>query len=97
MSDPNSVETAVVKKARNVLEAELLAGILESEGIPAFVDGRFLQDEFAMPKKMLGLDHGVRVRVRKEHLEEAKKILELARESGKSLDEGDGEGDETPD
>jgi len=46
---------------------------------------------------MLGLDHGVRVRVRKEHLEEAKKILELARESGKSLDEGDGEGDETPD
>lgn len=94
MSDPDSVETVVVKKARNVFEAELLASILESEGIPAFVDGRFLQDEFAMPKKMLGLGHGVQVRVRKEQLEEAKKILEMARESGKSLEETD---DETPD
>ena len=92
MSDPDAVETAVVKKARNVLEAELLAGILESEGIPAFVDGRFFQDEFAMPKKLLGLDYRIKVRVRKEHLEEARRILELARESGKAMEEAD----ETP-
>ena len=93
MSDPDAVETAVVKKARNALEAELLASILESEGIPAFVDGRYLQDEFAMPKKILGFDYFVKVRVRKEHLEEARRILELARESGKAMEEAD----ETPD
>jgi len=90
MSNPDNVETAVVKKARTVFEAELLVGILESAGIPAFVDGRFLQDEFAMPKKMLGLDHGVKVRVRKEQLEEAKMVLEMARKSGERLEDDDG-------
>lgn len=94
--NPDAVELVVVEKASNSFEAELIAGILESAGIPAMIDGRFLQDEFAMPQKMLGMK-GVKVCVRKEDLEDARQVLadtrEAADESG-ATESNDGGSDD---
>ncbi len=93
MTSRDDVELKVVAKARNTIEAELFVGILKAADIPAMVDGRYLQDEFAMPQKMLGLE-GIKVRVRKEDLAEARLALDAAREAGQALD-SEPETDET--
>jgi hypothetical protein len=72
MSDPNTV---VVKIASSPAQAKIFVALLQGEGIPAFVDGDSLSDEFAMSRKLMNLA-GVKVMVPKSSLEQAKKALE---------------------
>jgi CBS domain-containing protein len=72
MSDPNTV---VVKIASSPAQAKIFVALLQGEGIPAFVDGDSLTDEFAMSRKLMNLA-GVKVMVPKSSLEQAKKVLE---------------------
>lgn len=44
----------VVHTAKSFHGAQILAGLLESEGIPAKVPGAELMDEFAMGQKLVG-------------------------------------------
>ena len=89
MSDQDNVELVEVASARNTLEADLIVTILEDAGIPATIDNRYSQDDFAVPSKMLGFDEGVKVRVRKQDLEEARRVLEETHESARALDDGE--------
>ena len=86
MSDQDNVELVVVTSVKNTVEAELIVNILEDAGIPAAIDGRYLQDDFAIPQKMLGVE-GVKVRVRKQDLAEAQRVLAEVRKSAETLDD----------
>lgn len=80
-SDP---DIAVLETARTPLAAELIVAVLRAEGIPAYVEGALLQDEFAVSQRILGLG-GVRIQVPRERLEDARKALAAAREAGTRL------------
>ena len=89
-------DIGVLETARTPLAAELIVAILRAEGIPAYVDGSLLQDEFAVSQRVMGLG-GVKIQVPRERLEEARKALEAAREAGTKLGPGSeetGEGGE---
>jgi len=86
MDDADNVELVKIQTARNTVEAELIASILEAAGIPTMLDSRYLQDEFAVPKKMIG-GEGTTVYVRKEQEDEARRVLAEARAAGEALDE----------
>ena len=70
--------------------AEMLMSMLRSNGITAHVDGRLLQDEWAMTQKVLG-QAGVTVQVPRGQLDEARAILDEARKAGEAMSD-----DETP-
>jgi hypothetical protein len=69
MSEPDFV---VVHTASGFQEARLLAGFLESEGVPARVPGSELSDEFGMAQKLSGAADVV---VLGRDLEKAKEIV----------------------
>ena len=73
--------------------AALVAQILKDAGVPAYVAGSLLQDEWAMSQKAMGL-LGVEVQVPAEYLDEAREILKEAREAGKLLSEDSEPGSE---
>jgi hypothetical protein len=77
-------DIVVVATARTPMEAQLIVSILESEGIPAYVGGSLLQDEFAMSQAMLGLS-ATTIEVPRQRLDEAKRALDAARDSGHFL------------
>jgi len=93
MDDADNVELVEIKKAGNPLEAELIVSILEAAGIPTMLDSRYLQDDFAVPKKLIG-GEGTRVYVRKEQEEDARRVLAEARAAGEALNEDDPSEDE---
>ena len=62
----------VVHTASGFHAAQVLAGLLESEGIPAQVPGAELMDEFGMAQKLSGTAEVV---VAREHLERAADIV----------------------
>lgn len=74
MTDPIAV---VAKIASTPDQAKLYVAMLQAEGIPAYVDGATLADEFAMSRAMLNLS-SVRVMVPTASLAKAKEILEPA-------------------
>lgn len=73
-----SSELVVVETASTASMAQIIAGILKAAGIPAYVAGSLLQDEWAMSQKLMGL-LAVEVQVPRKSLEEARKVLEDAR------------------
>ena len=81
----DDVELVVVKQTKTTFGAENIAGILEASGIPTLVEGRSLQDEFALSQRALGLT-GCRVKVRKRDLENARRIIEEAQATSEALD-----------
>ena len=95
MSEPISV---VVKVARTPEQAKVFVAMLQAEGIPAFVEGNALADEFAMSQRMLNTQN-VRVMVPSEAAERAAELLEpsevdpeqLAREAMEAADDPDAE------
>lgn len=68
--------------------AEMLMSMLQANGIPAHVDGRLLQDEWAMAQKALG-QAGVTVEVPASRLDEARAVLAEARRAGEAMEAGD--------
>ncbi|HET6202506.1 MAG TPA: DUF2007 domain-containing protein [Planctomycetota bacterium] len=66
--------------------ATVLLSILLAEGIPAYIAGTLLQDEFALSQRLMGLN-AVEIQVPRNRLEEARKVLEAARQAGRELPE----------
>lgn len=81
MSDQSFV---VVHTASSFQEARILAGFLESEGIPARVPGAGLSDEFGMSQKLAGTAD---VAVLQSNLEAAKDIVAAWVERGNQASE----------
>ena len=63
-------------------EAQIIVAVLRSAGIPAFVEGTSLMDEWAVSQRIMG-QIGVEVKVAAEDLERARTILEEARAAGR--------------
>ena len=78
------IEIVDLETAPSPIIAGMIVQALRSAGIPAFVNGGMLQDEFAITQKLLGLNE-VTIQVRKDQLEDAKKIREMMHEAGKDL------------
>ena len=65
----------VAKIATTPDHAKVLAALLQAEGIPAYVAGQGLADEFAMSQRLMNSE-GVRVLVPAGSLEAAQEILQ---------------------
>ena len=70
----------VIHRAQSRSEAQIVVSVLRSAGIPAYVDGQFLNDEFAASQAIMNLG-SVEVQVPHEAAAEARKILAEARAS----------------
>ena len=79
-------ELVVFEKADSQIEASIIKGILESEGIPVYVDGELLMDEFNMSQKLMNMS-GISIEIAQEDLERARAIVASARDSGKAMEE----------
>ena len=82
----DDIEIVELETAPSPIIAGMIVQALRSAGIPAFVKGSLLQDEFAITQKVLGLNE-VTIQVQKHRLEDARKIREMMREAGKNLKE----------
>ena len=69
------MDTVVLTSVPQPAIAELIVGLLKSEGIPAYSDGETLQDAFAVSQRTFG----IRIFVTEDRLEEANRVLEEAR------------------
>ena len=65
---------AVVRVATSPEQAQVFAALLQGAGIPAFVEGSGLADEFAVSRRMLN-QQSVRVYVPTASLEQAREVL----------------------
>jgi hypothetical protein len=74
-------DRVVVETAKTPLQAQLIVSILHAAGIPAYVGGTLLQDEFAISQAAMGLQ-ATRIEVPRECLEAAREILDEARRAG---------------
>lgn len=74
MSNPLSV---VAKVASTPDQAKIYVALLQAEGIPAYVEGGALADEFAMSQRLMNLG-SVKVMVPASSLDKAKEILQPA-------------------
>lgn len=85
-------------QARNPWDARIIVAIMEDAGIPAFIPGGLLTDEFAMSQQLMNLT-AVKVRVPADRLEDAQAALAAARAAGEMLSEDSdtGEGEDPPD
>jgi len=79
-------EIAVLERAPTPAAASVIVAVLQAEGIPAYVNGTLLQDEFALSQRLMGLN-AVEIQVPRSRLEEARQVLQAAREAAKELPE----------
>ena len=79
------MEYEFLREARSGFEAQVLAGILRSAGIPAYVEGGMLVDEFAATQQLMNLQ-AVRILVPASSLDRARAALDEAAAAGKLLD-----------
>ena len=82
----NDAELVVAFQAATPFEAQNVAGILRSEGIPVFIEGGFLQDEIAVAGRITGRVD-CQVRVPKSYLKSARDAIAAARLSGRTFEE----------
>ena len=77
--------------------AQLVADLLREAGIPVYVGGSQLQDEWAISQKLMGL-LSTEVQVPRDRLEEARGILASVRNSAESpeADDEDESGGDSP-
>ncbi|HEX9793450.1 MAG TPA: DUF2007 domain-containing protein [Planctomycetota bacterium] len=80
-------EPVELMSAQSPAEAQIVASLLESAGIPVQLNGEALWDEFAVSQRALGL-LGTKVMVPEDRLEEARQVIAAARGDG-----ADGVGD----
>lgn len=78
-------EIVVLEHVTSPSVANFIVQALRFHGIPAYLDGCLLQDEFAMSQKALG-NICSDIQVPRSCLDEAKKILAIMREAGEKLD-----------
>ena len=78
-------ETALLVSARTPFEAKVISGLLASAGITVVSNLDLRNDEFAMAQSLMNLT-GVDVYVAEEELDEAKRVLADARDSGQVLE-----------
>lgn len=83
MADP--LELVVVHTAPNQTAAANVAGLLEAAGIPVWVEGRALQDEFALSQQLLRIG-STAVKVARERLDEARRLIAEALAAGRLLE-----------
>ena len=81
--------------AKTPFEARVVAGVLDDAGVPHFVEGGVLADEFATTQRMMNLQ-SVAVRVPETHLDAAREALEEARKAGELLGDDSEFGEEPP-
>ncbi|HEX6810070.1 MAG TPA: DUF2007 domain-containing protein [Planctomycetota bacterium] len=67
--------SAVVRVAASPAQAKIFVALLQAEGIPAYVEGDSLADEFASSRRLVNLI-GTEVKVPTSSLERAREILE---------------------
>lgn len=79
-------DIVVLETARSSAIASVIVQALKFEGIPAYVGGCLLQDEFAVSQRLLGLNC-VDIQVPRSCLEEAQKILKAMRDAGRHMSE----------
>ena len=77
-------EPVVFHTAANPVEGRIVAGILQEAGIPTYVQGELLSDEFAVSRRLMNLQ-GVTLHVPSDRLAEAQRVLAEAKEAGKLL------------
>lgn len=87
MAPMTAQDFAVVHVASSVPEAQILAGLLVSEGVPARVPGTELSDEFGMAMR-LGAGEVI---VPTKHLEKAQEIVRAWRERGEEESNSSGD------
>jgi hypothetical protein len=87
MSDSGDATRLVAfHRARSAWEAQIIAAVLADAGIPAFVAGGLLTDEFAMSQRLMNLQN-VEIQVPYDRVDDARDALAAARDAGKMLDE----------
>ena len=84
MNDPVALDSFP-----NPFVADLVVQILKSAGIPSYVEGGSLADEYAASQRLLG-GMGSIVYVRREDVAAARAAIAEAREAGKVMDGGEG-------
>lgn len=87
MSEPEP-DLVVVKHSSDPATARVFVQILIAEGIPAFVNGTELMDEFAMSQKLLG-NLVCDVQVPRDLEERARSVLAAAKEAGEAMADSD--------
>ncbi len=90
MTEP-SADLVPFHTARTPFEARVIVAVLEDAGIPAYVAGGALTDEFALSQQLLNVQ-GVCVQVRRPDLAAATAALAAAKRTGAALDEDGGDG-----
>ena len=88
-------DLVTLERFSNSAIAQLLADLLRDAGIPVYIGGSQLQDEWAMSQKMMGL-LSTELQVPRDRLDEAREILASVRASAEAPDStgesrGDGE------
>ena len=81
-------EPMTLMHASSRAEAQVVVALLRANGIPTYVDGQSLQDEFALSQRLMGLN-GLDIQVPKSMLEQARRTIEEARRKGASADSRD--------
>ncbi len=78
MADRERLELVTLETTNTEAEARVIAAILQADGIPVYVQGDSLQDEFAISQRAMNLS-AVEVRVPRACLEDARAALEAHR------------------
>lgn len=84
-NDPHATKLVVVETAKSPFEAQVIAAVLRGAGVPVYIGGSMLTDEFAASQRLMGLG-GVRVQVPSDQLENARQALVEARDAGVDID-----------
>ena len=82
----SETDVVTVATARSPFQARVLAGILDGAGIPCYVAGQMLTDEFAMSQTLMNLQR-VDVQVPGSRVDDALEALAAARAAGAQLDD----------
>jgi hypothetical protein len=82
--DPEALDE--VMTADSAGEAQVVAALLRAAGVPLYMDGRLLQDEFAISQAVTG-GVGRQIMVPASRLEEARAVIAQARKDGESMED----------
>ena len=94
MSESEPLDLVDLHVARTPFEAQVIAGVLRSAGVPAYVAGAQLTDEWAISQTLANL-RSCDITVRRVDLERARDALAEAKRAGELLeDSGDGDDSE---
>lgn len=82
MSDP---QLTYLDLARTPFEAKVIAGVLLEAGIPAYIAGQHLADEWAITQAMMNT-RGVRIQVPAELVDKAMEVIAAAQSNAKDME-----------